>query len=460
MAAAALVAGVVLVLTSGLAVVRASQPGLILDTATVDVAENGGEAEYTVKLNALPTGSVIVSISSDDTSVANVSPEELTFTTSDWSEAQTVTVTGVNDVVDNTSDRTATITNTPSGGGYGNNEVASVTVTTTDDDTRGVTVSETGVSVTENGGTATYAVVLTSEPTYQVTVSPSSSRATAATRSPTSLTFTTSNWSTAQFVTVTGVNDDVDNDSARTATITHSGTGYELITLPSVTVTVTDDDEPGVTISRTAVTMAENSGTASYKIKLNSKPTADVTMTVVIPGVTEVATVSPAELEFTTASYGPKTVTVTGKNDDVDNTTARTATITHTVSSNDPSYNGILLDSVTATLIDDDGKELTLSKSSITGLHEDGTPSQTYTVKLTQEPSANVTVAIAGLAGVVDVSPESLTFTPDNYNTTQTVTVTGVEDDVDSIRTVTITNTPLGGRLRRRPLPLGQRHPE
>ena len=65
---------------------------------------------------------------------------------------------------------------------------------------------------------------------------------------------------------------------------------------------------------------------------------------------------------------------------------------------------------------------------------EDG--SATFGVKLTRAPTANVTIrlykfapaAIHGNADAVTFSPKELTFTPGNYGTAQTVTVTGVPD--------------------------------
>ena len=63
--------------------------------------------------------------------------------------------------------------------------------------------------------------------------------------------------------------------------------------------------------------------------------------------------------------------------------------------------------------------------------------SATFGVRLTAVPAANVTVNLMklvaqqfhGNADAVTVSPTTLTFTPTNYNTFQTVTVTGVADD-------------------------------
>ena len=63
--------------------------------------------------------------------------------------------------------------------------------------------------------------------------------------------------------------------------------------------------------------------------------------------------------------------------------------------------------------------------------------SATFGVRLTAVPAANTTVNLMklvaqqfhGNADAVTVSPETLTFTPSNYSTLQTVTVTGVADD-------------------------------
>ena len=55
--------------------------------------------------------------------------------------------------------------------------------------------------------------------------------------------------------------------------------------------------------------------------------------------------------------------------------------------------------------------------------------SGTYTVALTSQPAADVTVSISDHpAGRATVSPASLTFTADNWNTPQTVTITSPED--------------------------------
>src|SRR5262249_50706759 len=108
---------------------------------------------------------------------------------------------------------------------------ADVSVTNNDNDVVGFTVTPTaGLVTTEAGGTATFTVKLNSQPSASVTVGLSSSDLTEGTVSPASLTFTNANWSTAQTVTVTGVDDAmVDGNIAYTivtAAATSTDTGY------------------------------------------------------------------------------------------------------------------------------------------------------------------------------------------------------------------------------------------
>ena len=113
-----------------------------------------------------------------------------------------------------------------------------------------VTVSESALTVTEEDTTGdTYTVVLDTQPTADVTVTVAGHASTEVTPTPASLTFTTTNWNTAQTVTVTAGNDmDLMND---TVTLTHSAastdTNYSGITIGSVVVTVTDNDTARVT---------------------------------------------------------------------------------------------------------------------------------------------------------------------------------------------------------------------
>ena len=113
-------------------------------------------------------------------------------------------------------------------------------MTVTDDETAGVTVTPTSLTIGE-GGSGTYTVVLDTQPSGDVTVTivnPTDN--TDVTAEPAALTFTTTNWDTAQTVTVSAVQDgDTDDDRA---TVTHTVSGYGSVSsAASVTVTVAED---------------------------------------------------------------------------------------------------------------------------------------------------------------------------------------------------------------------------
>ena len=405
--------------------------GLVVSATDLGVAE-GGNGTFTVALATQPTASVTVSVSSGDTGAATASPASLSFTTADYSTSQTVTVTGVQD--DDAENESTTVALSASGGDYGN-ESASVDVTVTDDDSTGLVVSATDLGVAE-GGNGTFTVALATQPTGSVTVTVSSGDTGAATVSPASLSFTTADYSTSQTVTVAGVqDDDADNESA-TVGLTASGGDYGNVS-SSVSVEVTDDDTQGLVLSATDLGVAEG-GNGTFTVALATQPTGSVTVTV-SSGDTGAATASPASLSFTAADYSAsQTVTVTGvQDDDADN---EDTSISLSASGGD--Y-GNVSSSVSVEVTDDDTQGLVLSATDL-GVAEGG--NGTFTVALATQPTAAVTVTVSsGDTGAATVSPASLSFTTANYSTSQTVTVTGVQDDDAENESTTVGLSASGG---------------
>ncbi len=94
-------------------------------TPTALTVEEGGSGSYTVVLGAEPTDTVTVTVGGASGEVT-ASPQRLTFTVSNWSEAQGVTVSAARDA-DMADDR-ATLTHGARGGGYESVSIASVAV--------------------------------------------------------------------------------------------------------------------------------------------------------------------------------------------------------------------------------------------------------------------------------------------------------------------------------------------
>ena len=114
--------------------------------------------------------------------------------------------------------------------------VSSVTVTLSENDTRGVTVAPTSLTIAA-GVSGTYRVNLNTEPTDAVTIVVNSPvDDVTVTGSP--LVFTTANWSAEQTVTVS-VDEDAGSDEPQSVTLTHSVTGGDYLGVEPASVTVT-----------------------------------------------------------------------------------------------------------------------------------------------------------------------------------------------------------------------------
>src|SRR5437867_1253149 len=413
--------------TAGITVIPTSGP-----TTTAGV----GTSTVTGALTCLPTRRSSVLLSSNDLTEGTVAPASVTFTSANWNTAQTVTVT-IGRASGRDGDEAYTIVTaaaTSTDPGYSGRNAADVGVTNTDNDTAGITVAPTsGLTTTEGGGTATFTVALTSQPTANVTIGLSSSDLTEGTVAPASVTFTSANWNTAQTVTVTGADDFVADGKVAYTIVTAAATStdgiYNGMNAADVSVTNTDNDVTGITVSPTSgLTTTEAGGTATFTMVLTSQPTANVTIGLSSSDLTE-GTVAPATVTFTTANWNAaQTVTVTGVDDAIADGPIAYTIVTAPATSTDPLYNNLNAADVSVTNNDNDVAGITVSPTSGLTTTEAGGIA-TFTMVLTSQPTANVTIGLTS-SDLTEgtVSPASLTFTTANWNAAQTVTVTRVDD--------------------------------
>lgn len=221
--------------------------------------------------------------------------------------------------------------------------------------------------------------------------------------------------------------DEADETIVLTMGTPDAGTRTVTAAAPTVhTVTVSDDDTAGVTVTQsggsTAVT--EGGATDTYTIVLNSQPTADVT--IAVTGDADVGG-GPTPLTFTTANWNvAQTVTVTAVNDAQAEGT-HSGTLAHAATSADTGYDGIAVAPVVASVTDNDVAGITVTQSGGATAVAEGGATDTLTVALASQPTADVTITAAP-GSQLAVSPATLTFTPANYSVPQTVTVSAVDD--------------------------------
>ena len=324
----------------------------------------------------------------------------------------------------------------PAGVGLGDNFITIVTII----DPPQVSVSfEQATYTVSEGSSETIKVKLDKDPERTVTIPINKANQGGATNSdyssPADVTFNSGDTEkTFSFAAAT----DSDNDDGESVKLTF-GTLPTGVTAGITTETVVSITAAGVSISESSLTIAEGN-TDTYTVALNSQPMGDVTVT--IAGAGTDLSLDNTTLTFTTTTWASaQTVTVTAVDDEIDDD-GETVTLTHTVASADDSdYQGISARSVAVSITDNDGTGVTVSRTALTVTEED-TTGDTYTVVLNTQPTASVTVTVAGHAGSdVTPTPATLTFTPMNWDTAQTVTVTAANDADTANDTVTLTHS-------------------
>ena len=229
------------------------------------------------------------------------------------------------------------------------------------------------------------------------------------------------------------------------------------------TASIFDNDSPGVTIAQTGSTSGadllttEAGSSSTFTVVLDAQPNADVTVSITGLDTSENSlsgsTLSSSNtLTFTAANWNtPQSITITGVDDtlvDGDITTTLTAT-----ASNTGGYAGTETATTTVKNTDDDSYGITIAQTGSTSgsdlLTTEAGSSSTFTVVLDAQPTADVTVSITGLDPTENsLSTNTLTFTAANWNTPQSITVTGVDDtlvDGDITTTLTATASNTGG---------------
>ncbi|UII79993.1 hypothetical protein [Flagellimonas sp. CMM7] len=78
--------------------ISSSGAGYSASAISGNTTESGGQATFTVVLNSQPTTDVVITVTSNNVFEGNANPTSLTFTNANWDTAQTVTVSGVDDV--------------------------------------------------------------------------------------------------------------------------------------------------------------------------------------------------------------------------------------------------------------------------------------------------------------------------------------------------------------------------
>ena len=301
-------------------------PTVSLAVDNADIAEAGGVATFTATLSAAATADVTVDLALSGTAT---NPDDYTasgtqIVIATGATSGSVTVTAVDDTLDEENETVvADITNVV--GATEDGEQQATTTITDDDDPVLPTVSLAvdNEAIAEAGGVATLTATLSAAATADVTVdlgfAGTATNPDDYTASGTQIVIATG--ATSGSVTVTAVDDTLDDDDETVVVdITNvtgaTGTGV-------ATITITDDDEPAGPTVALAVdneAIAEAGGVATFTATLSAAATADVTVDLGISGTAtnpDDYTVSGTQIVIATGATSGS-VTVTAVDDTVD----------------------------------------------------------------------------------------------------------------------------------------------
>lgn len=238
-------------------------------------SEFGGEATFEIVLTSEPTDDVTISFDTNDPTEGTPDVTSVVFTNQDWNIPQPVTVTGMDDALNDGFQLYAITFAAVSSNdaNYAALAIPSLSLVNVDDETPGFIISEPTGNTSENGGSADFTVVLTKQPTADVTVNFDTSNPAEGSPTVTSLIFTAADYDTPQTVTVNGADDgNIDGDQPYRidfSPTTSADPYYNGLVPASVQLINADNDamvsfNPSPSADDFVVTGSENSGSDHY----------------------------------------------------------------------------------------------------------------------------------------------------------------------------------------------------
>jgi len=337
--------------------------------ASNTISESGTTATFTITLDEpiisfSGEGYVTVPLSSSDLSEGILSTSSVTFAQDNWYVPQTVTITGVDDDTDDGDSDfdiilEVALSNSEYYTGFNPTDISA---TNTDNDTAGIQWSSDS-AIWESEAPGTVHIVLTSEPTADVTIPLASADPLEVALSESSVTFTPENWSVEQEVFLSSTDDAIDEDLTATQIFFGLASStdplYDGYNSGSFAIIHYDDDTAGVTVEQSATAVTEGGEAMGVIISLNTQPLRDVTVSLVTD---DHITLEASSLTFTEDTWDiPQTILASAIDDAIGEDPIQSV-LSFTVASEDGLYEGYAIDAITITVNDDDPVLITSGK--------------------------------------------------------------------------------------------------
>lgn len=324
---------------------------------------------------------------------------------------------------------------------YANQNLGTVTANISDNDSAGISVTESDITMAEGdlSNTAIYNVALDATPpsgNVVIDVSTNSECEVTAPFTGTAGQITLAN-TTPQTITLVAVDDFIAESATHSCAVTQTvndaattANAFDGLAVADPTLNVIDNDAFGISITNleTPPQTSEGGDISEFSIVLTSQPIADVTISFTSGDTTE-GTVSPP-LTFTSANWDtPQTLTVTGVNDAFSD-----GNIVYQASgqssSSDPNYDLRSISTGNITNLDDEGAAGLNVSPTFLLVAEDTPNENSFSVSLAGAPATPVTVSLTYDMSQLTLSTNTLSFDNSNWNIPQVVNVDAIVDDL------------------------------
>ena len=432
--------------------VFANAPALNAEIDKQEIDESGASAAITVTLNNPPSKSVSVTCTLSPESAAaeaSVDCSSILFDSSNYDGAQTIHVVGLPDnVIDADQTFTLTITTVSEDADFNGLE-KSFEITNKNIDKVGVTVNATNLQTSESGGSAVFTVVLSAKPEANVTFEVSSSNpdygyidGVEEGSDKLVVTFTPENWDVPQEIKVVGKDEAEDKNGPNTeehkyqvefSKTSSEDPNFQDLEIEPIDVVNLDNDIADVFIDQENIETAEMGDAVDVNIHLGVAPKKDVNIELVVFKAKDSASEESEEVELSETKFvltkdnylEGKTISIKSVDDHrIDGD--QDYFVYLYAASTDPSYK-VIEKWITGKSLDKNTAGFRFHSEGTT-VSEDETPIE-IGVTLTAIPEADVNVVLNSSNKYEMVaSPDKMTFTPDNWDTVQKITVKGVDD--------------------------------
>ena len=408
----------------------------ILPSYILTTSESGTKDTLKIKLKSQPQNEVLIEILGLDNTEHSINVPGILFNQQNWDSVQNIIVTGKSDdIVDGTIEYPIELhINTLLSDESYFNKSEIVIMENIDEDSAKLVIYGDNIETNEDFLSDTFGIAISSSPYNEVKIAISSIDTTEQSINTDTVTFTPDNWNKKQNIIITGKDDNlvdgtICNNLSLSIINAISDSSYRNL-MQTVETCNKDNDMAAIIFKYdNSITTSEKGSTDTLFVRLNTRPTGNVRLNLDNVDETEFS-VASSTLQFNNSDWNVYKPLIFQGVDDfiIDGDFTEEIRLAVVNGSSDDTYQDIS-EIISLTNRDNDTARINITPPENLVTSENQLADSFY-VYLNSEPSQNVIFNILGLDKTEGkLNKDQIIFTTSNWNKTQGIILTGVDDD-------------------------------